>query len=84
MGLGLNMDQLAEFIRTVFDVLSELIGIIPRYSNALVKVGLSTAKFVKSLTPAHRERIVKVGEFILKDLVAPLIDPHRGCLSGCS
>ena len=61
-----------EFIGNVFDVLSSLIGIIPRYSNALVKVGLATSKFLKGLIPLI-DRIVKVGEVILKDMVAPLI-----------
>jgi hypothetical protein len=72
MGLGLNMDQLAEFITNVFDALAKLIQIIPRYSNALVTVGLAASRWLDSLIPLI-DAIVKIGEIILKDFVAPLV-----------
>jgi hypothetical protein len=73
LGLGLNMDQLAEFITNVFDALAKLIQIIPRYSNALVSVGLATSEWLNALIPII-DAAVKIGEVILKDLVAPLVE----------
>jgi hypothetical protein len=73
LGLGLNMDQLAEFITNVFDALAKLIQILPRYSNALVTVGLATSEWLNALIPII-DAAFRIGEAILKDLVAPLVE----------
>lgn len=73
MGLGLNMEELAQFLRNVFHWLAQVVQIIPRFSNALVDVGLATSEWLNALVPLL-DTIFKVGSFILDHLVGPIAE----------
>lgn len=73
MGLGLNMDQLAELIRNVFTWLAQMVQIFPKFSNSLVAVGLQLTKFLNEMLPLIQAAI-ELGSAILEHIVAPLVD----------
>lgn len=72
-GLGLNMDQLAEFITNVFNALANLVQYFPRFSNALVSVGLQITRFINDMLPVI-DAAIQVGTALLQHIVAPLVN----------
>lgn len=79
MGLGLNMDQLAEVIGNVFHVLSNLITVFPKFSNALVGVGLALSEFLVQLEPVI-DAAIEFGATILSGIVEPILRLLIGAL----
>jgi len=73
MGLGLNMDQLAELIRNVFTWLQQIVQVFPKFSNALVSVGLELSRFLLAILPITTAAI-ELGAAILQNIVAPLLN----------
>ena len=71
MGLGLNMDQLADLIRNVFDWLAKMVQVLPKFTNSLVTVGLRVSEFLNEITPII-STAVEIGSAILEHIVAPL------------
>lgn len=71
-GLGLNMDQLAVFIKNLFTVLAAVLRIFPTFSNALVGVGLALSDLAVKMIPVIRASF-QFGVFILSYVLQPLL-----------
>lgn len=73
MGLGLNMDQLTEFINNLFEAISKVVPGWLRFSNALTQVGLNVSRLLNTMAPIVSQMFT-IGAAILQHLVAPLVD----------